>query len=118
MKKTDLETLNVRVQWGNVWINTIGRKIQGKQGYEAQVYDPHAKEMCWTHFSGLDSIPGHSNCAWTLTPEKDYKRPGFLMVRQANSALRFSLYRTDENGQIIGKCLCIGDRQECDSKAQ
>ena len=103
-----MKTFPVSVEWGGVWVNTVGRPGRMGKHIAAQVYDPHGREMVWAEFLKIDVRRGHSSDAWELTPERDYRRPGWRMVRQASSALTYALFRTDERGDIVGESLGVG----------
>ncbi len=110
-KKTDERP--IRVYWGGVWVNTVGYPSNRPQCMMGRVYDPHAREWGFVEFALDDWNAGHSTTAWTRTPSGDYTRPGFIMVRQANSALTYALYRSDDGDNLASGPICTGDRQEC-----
>lgn len=108
----------VQVLWGAIWVNTEGVPSTTRiKGMKAKVYDPHAKEWVWVDFAQSDWNASHSDKAWAKTPQGDYLRPGFIMVRQSDHPLRYALHRTYDGNNLTSDRLCLGDCEECDKVA-
>ncbi len=61
------KTFPVSVEWGGVWVDTVGRPGSIRKKVEARVYDPHGKQWVWMEFNRAD-------CRFPTTLEPELSR--------------------------------------------